>query len=978
MVIGLLAIAKSGAAYVPMDPAYPKERIAFMIEDSKVAVLLTQKHLSDSLPRSAARVVLLDADRMLFDRREKTRVESGAGAEDLSYVIYTSGSTGAPKGVVLNHRGRVNNFLDFNRRFSVGPGDALIALASLSFDMCAYDVFGTLAAGATIVLPRPDEMQDPVAWARILNDHKVTIWHTAPAMLKMLVDLLESLSMEAPRSLRLVLLGGDWIPVSLPDRLWALVPATQVISMGGATECSMDSTIFEVQAVDPAWKSIPYGEPMWNQLAYVLDEDLEPLPVGVSGELYLGGIGVGDGYWNRPELTVERFLPNPFRAGERMYKTGDLARWMGDGNLELLGRMDNQVKIRGYRIELGEIESRLRAHPAVREGVVVARPDASGATGEKRLVAYVVQDPEWKGPEDAEDLSGEQVEQWRAVYDHAYSAARDDATDPTFNIVSWDSSYTNRPIPPAEMRVWVDQTIERITRRSPREVLEIGCGMGLLLLRIAPGTKRYIGTDFSKVALDYVAAQRERLGLGQVELASQWADDFSGIAPASLDAVVLNSIVLDFPSMDYLMEVLRGSARAVRPGGTIFVGDVRSLPLLETYQTSVQLFQARDEQEIEKVKARVQRLVRQEEELVIDPRFFAWLAGNVPGITGARIELKRGAFVNELNAFRYDVTLFVGEEPARPAGSPERVSWSELGSLAALEKRLASRTSPWIVVEGCPNARTRRDVRALALLRGAEAPRTAGEARARLVELEQRAGPTVNPEDVWRLAERLGLAADLTWNAASPEAFDAAFHAPAAGAAPDTLFPAPARASDGRAVDFANNPMQGKLARQLGPELRRHLARDLPDYMVPAVVVPLDKLPLSPNGKVDRKRLPEPDTSRSDVGTPYVAPKDPVEEVVASIWTDVLGLDRVGVEDPFLDLGGHSLLAVQIQARLNEIFPFEVALPDLFEARTVARLSELLRSRGRGAGVDAEEICRTLLSIEELSEEEVAARVSGT
>ncbi len=991
MVIGLQAIAKSGAAYVPMDPAYPKERLAFMIEDSKVGVLLTQKHLSDSLPKSNARVVLLDADRMLFDRREKTRVESGAGPEDLAYVIYTSGSTGAPKGVVLNHRGRVNNFLDFNRRFSVGPGDALIALASLSFDMCAYDVFGTLAAGATIVLPRPEEMQDPVAWARILDENKVSIWHTAPAMLKMLVDHLEAHPEEAPRSLRLVLLGGDWIPVTLPDRLRALVPATQVISMGGATECSMDSTIFEVKAVDPNWKSIPYGEPMWNQLAYVLDEDLEPLPVGVSGELYLGGIGVGDGYWKRPELSAERFLPNLFVPGspagaERMYKTGDLARWMPDGNLELLGRIDNQVKIRGYRIELGEIESRLRAHPAVREGVVVARSDASGATGEKRLVAYVVQDPEWKGPEDAEDLSGEQVEQWQAVYDHAYRASRDDAEDPTFNIVSWDSSYTNRPIPAEEMRVWVEQTIERIARHRPAEVLEIGCGMGLLLFRIAPGTKRYLGTDFSQVALDYVARHRERLGLAQVELASKWADDFSGMAPASLDAVVLNSIVLDFPSMDYLMEVLRGSARAVRPGGTIFVGDVRSLPLLETYQTSVQLFQAPDDQDVEKIKSRVQRLVRQEEELVIDPSFFAWLPGNVPGIAGAKIQLKRGAFVNELNAFRYDVTLFVGRAPARPAGAPERLRWSEIGSLAALRKLLAASRSAWTVVEDVPNARTRRDARSLALLRDPQCPKAVGGVRERLAELERHEGPGVNPEDVWKLAHELGRAADLTWSApanpgssADPGRFDAAFFALAANAAvPELLFPAPAVDSSLRAADFANHPMQGKLARALGPELRRHLSRELPDYMVPVVYVPLDRLPLSPNGKVDRKRLPEPDTSRSDVGTPYVAPKDPVEEVVASIWTDVLGLDRVGVEDPFLDLGGHSILAVQVQARLNEILPFEISLPDIFEARTVAKLSDLLRARGLEARVDAEEICRTLLSIEELSEEEVAARVSGS
>ncbi|MHC4846222.1 MAG: non-ribosomal peptide synthetase, partial [Planctomycetota bacterium] len=485
MVVGLMGIAKAGGAYVPMDPAYPPQRIVYMIEDSKVPVLLTQRHLAPDLPECDSTIVLLD-DTSLFDGLETSAPESGADALSLSYVIYTSGSTGAPKGVLLNHQGRVNNFMDFNRRFDVGAGDALIALASLSFDMCAYDVFGTLMAGATIVMPDPEGMQDPVHWAELMAARKVTTWHTAPAMLKMLVDYLEGSPEPAPQSLRLVLLGGDWIPVDLPDRLRALVDEVRVISMGGATECSMDSTIFEVLETDPEWNSIPYGEPMTNQLAYVLDDDFQPLPIGVPGELYLGGIGVGRGYYQRPELTAERFLDNPFIEGEehRMYRTGDLARWMPDGNLELLGRMDNQVKIRGYRIELGEIEARMRSHPAVKEGVVVTKDDGAGG---KRLVAYVVQDPEWRGnEEDQADLGGEQVEQWETVYDHAYSKqAEADVEDPTFNIVSWDSSYTNEPLPPEQMRVWVEQTVDRIRKHAPDRVLEIGCGMGLLLFRIA-------------------------------------------------------------------------------------------------------------------------------------------------------------------------------------------------------------------------------------------------------------------------------------------------------------------------------------------------------------------------------------------------------------------------------------------------------------------------------------------------------------
>jgi len=931
LVIGLLGLAKAGGAYVPMDPAYPKLRLVYMIEDSRVAVLLTQQHLAADLPPSDAVVVSLD-DPALFDGLPTTHPcpgREGADAESLAYVIYTSGSTGAPKGVMLNHQGRVNNFLDFNRRFDVKPGDGLIALASLSFDMCAYDVFGTLAAGAKIVLPDPSGMQDPSHWAR------------------------------------------------LPDRLRALVSDVQVISMGGATECSMDSTIFEVLEVDPSWNSIPYGEPMTNQLAYVLDVHLQPLPIGVPGELYLGGVGVGRGYFERPELTAARFLDNPFLEGaeHRMYRTGDLARWMPDGNLELIGRMDSQVKIRGFRIELGEIEARLCDHPAVSEGVVITRDDESG---EKCLVAYVVQDPDWQGSDDGRsDVGSEQVEGWAAVYDHAYSAqASADIEDPTFNIISWDSSYTNAPLPSEEMVVWVEQTVERIRRHAPDRVLEIGCGMGLLLFRIAPHCSRYVGTDFSKVALDYVAGQREPLGLSQVELERRWADDFTGVEDDSLDCVVLNSIILDFPGMDYLMDVIRGSVKAVRPGGTIFLGDVRGLPLLESYQTSVQMYQAADDLPADQLRTRVRRLLRHEEELVIDPAFWPWCVSQIAELGRVSVQLKRGTFTNELNAYRYDVTLHVGAAAEVPAAEPLILDWEHDGlDLPGLAARLSDAGAELICVTAVPNARVAKDLAAVALLADPDCPATVGELRAQLASTTL--ATAANPEDFWLLAQKHGFAAEVRFSSQLETGrFDVAFSRLTDGTdSPAVLFPD----ETGLAVDasllprdFANNPMMGKLSRQLAPELRAALAAKLPEYMLPTMFVSLDEMPLSPNGKVDRKRLPEPDTSRPELGSAYLAPRTPVEEVVAGVWSEVLSVDQVGIEDTFLELGGHSLLAVMIQTRLNQIFPFGLTLAEIFEHPTVGELTRRIEQGAADEGFDATEICELLQSIADMSEEEVA------
>jgi amino acid adenylation domain-containing protein/non-ribosomal peptide synthase protein (TIGR01720 family) len=392
LVVGLLGILKAGGAYLPLDPTYPQDRLAFMLEDAHASVLLTQQRLLERLPPSQATILYLDADWETIAKTEQSNPVSGVTPEDMVYLIYTSGSTGRPKGVMLNHRGRVNNFADFHRRFAIGSGDRLLAISSPSFDMCAYDTLGMLMSGGTIVLPEAALERDPVHWAELMVRHKVTIWHSVPALLEALYEYVNGRRDMVPCSLRLVLLGGDWIPVTLPDRLKMLLPALKVISMGGATEASMDSTIYAIEETDPAWKSIPYGRPMANQTCYVLDACMQPVPVGIPGELHLGGIGLAWGYMNCPDLSAEKFVPHPFsnKPGDRLYKTGDLARYRHDGILELLGRMDYQVKIRGLRIELGEIESAIKQLEKIREAVVVANTDGHG---KKRLVAYLVPQP---------------------------------------------------------------------------------------------------------------------------------------------------------------------------------------------------------------------------------------------------------------------------------------------------------------------------------------------------------------------------------------------------------------------------------------------------------------------------------------------------------------------------------------------------------------------------------------------------------
>jgi amino acid adenylation domain-containing protein len=384
-VVAVLGILMSGAAYMPIDPGLPTQRRWHLLEQGQVKLVVTLSIHRYNLewPEGILRLEVDSEDLVGVD---STPLESVQSPEDLAYVIYTSGSTGLPKGVMIDHQGAVNTIKDINQRFGVGPSDRVLALSALNFDLSVYDIFGTLAAGGTVIIPEAGQTKDPAHMATLMVQHQVTIWNSVPALMQMLVEYVTLRPEKLPTSLRLALLSGDWLPLSLPDQIKALWSNVQLVSLGGATEASIWSICYPIETVDPDWKRIPYGKPLTNQSLHVLNELIEPCPVWVPGQLYIGGIGLALGYWQDPEKTGSSFIIHP-DTGERLYKTGDLGRYLPSGDIEFLGREDFQVKVNGLRIELGEIEAGLVAHPDVREVVVIAQSDHRG---DKRLVAYVV------------------------------------------------------------------------------------------------------------------------------------------------------------------------------------------------------------------------------------------------------------------------------------------------------------------------------------------------------------------------------------------------------------------------------------------------------------------------------------------------------------------------------------------------------------------------------------------------------------
>jgi amino acid adenylation domain-containing protein len=388
MIVGLLGILKAGGAYVPLDPAYPRERLAFMLDDAGVRVILAQEHLLEKLPEHRAQVICMDTGRELLARESVENISSPVSADNLVYIIYTSGSTGQPKGVMLPHRGVVNCLSWLQSAFQLSSQDRLILKSSLNFDASVWELFGPLLIGASVVVARPGGQQDAAYLVQEIASHHITIIHFVPSMLSVFLD---EKGLEALPSLKRVVVGGEALPLEMMERFFTRMSAA-LDNFYGPTETSIGSLNWPCEPLTERLV-VPIGRPIANTQAYVLDAEGHPVPVGVQGELHLGGDGLARGYLRRPELTAEKFIPDLFseKAGARLYKTGDLARYLPDGNIEFLGRTDHQVKIRGFRIEPGEIEAVVGNHPSVHDCLVVAREDTPG---DKRLVAYVIAAPD--------------------------------------------------------------------------------------------------------------------------------------------------------------------------------------------------------------------------------------------------------------------------------------------------------------------------------------------------------------------------------------------------------------------------------------------------------------------------------------------------------------------------------------------------------------------------------------------------------
>ncbi|MEE8587653.1 MAG: amino acid adenylation domain-containing protein, partial [Acidobacteriota bacterium] len=519
-VAALLGILKAGAAYLPLDPALPPERLAVMLEEARTPLAIGRQALLEALPPGGLPTLCPSESQEQLQQPESPPEVETAPA-NLAYVIFTSGSTGRPKGVMVPHQGLSNLVSWHHEAFALTASDRTSHLAGTAFDASVMEIWAALSSGAALALAGWEEASDPSALQDWLQRHRVTL-SFAPTPL---AELLLQRGWERPSALRALLTGGDRL-----KRRPGKASPFPLSNIYGPAESSVATTSGWVRPDRPGLAP-SIGRPIRNTWIYLLDRRLQPVPLGVPGELCIAGTGLARGYLAHPAWTSEKFLPNPFSRlpGQRLYRSGDLARHRADGRIECLGRIDHQVQLRGFRIELGEVEAALLQHPAVREVVVVER--------ESQLVAYLATesrtaaegrcDPHWGSRRDWEE---EQIAHWKTLYQETYlpPTAGD---DPEFHIVGWKSSYNGQPIPAAEMREWVEGTVQRIRSlqaagSADPALLEIGCGSGLLLSRLAPRCRRYRATDFSPQAVAHIERLKKmRPRLQHVQADCRPADD---------------------------------------------------------------------------------------------------------------------------------------------------------------------------------------------------------------------------------------------------------------------------------------------------------------------------------------------------------------------------------------------------------------------------------------------------------------------
>ena len=939
LVITLLAILKAGGVYIPLDPIYPDEKLIFMLRDSSAPILITDELIAKNMdsvtidlkfPDYGGKVVTIESLLSKYSEEKTYDIPHvNISSENGAYLIYTSGSTGNPKGVFVTHRNVVNFFCFMNSYIDDAAASRIwLFSTSISFDPSVLEMFWTLSRGyQVVVLPNESsgKFLDISAIPELIQKHQVSHFQATPSVLSMLVDKTDGI--KALKQLSKLMVGGESLPFTLAKKLSSEL-SIDIYNVYGPTEATIWATCHTLSKDDAC---VPIGRPLPNYNIYILDKYFHPVPIGVYGELFIGGDGVAHEYFNDPELTERKYLPDPFslRQGDRMYQTGDLARYGANGVIEFRGRADRQVKVRGHRIELGEIEAAIIDCGEVRETAVIA----SGETDiDRQLLGYVIPDFNSVSADELDSYKEERLNGWRSLWDQTYYGAVSN-DDIGFNTVGWNSIYNNKPIPPEEMREWVETTVGRIRSLQPKHVLEIGCGTGLLLFRIAPDCASYYATDVSAYAIESLNREINERSLNQVSLSQRMAHDFSDLDARSFDTIILNSVIQYFPSASYLSQVLENAMRLLLPGGHIFLGDIRNFDLLGCMYASVGISRATNQLTLNELRGKVKFMAENERELAISPAWFSSLFRQSDNIGEIVVQLKRGRITNEINQFRYDVILYPDQK--RDVVPEIKLQWlKDVSSVQDIIDLITHHPDYLLKLFNIPNPRLSRERAQWLKLND---PKT-GNLR-ELYTTYSLENNIAALDDFWKVEDIYKRPVVIDYGKDDPFTVEIC------------IFPQNLNwiSTPGHAVELKSghhdylttDPLWPIRAHNLKKCLKEKLRSKLPEFMIPSSLTILKEFPKLTSGKIDRKSLPLPELPVSGIGG-FKNILSPIETSLMEIWEDVLGFNGFSINDNFIDIGGNSLSAIMIINRIKSILNVKIITREFFENPTVKLLTKLV------------------------------------
>lgn len=950
-VVAVLGILQAGAAYLPVDANFPEDRIALLLEAGEIEQVVTTPQVQNRLDvLKNYQVALVEELHGIPSDFQELALPAPPQETDLAYVIFTSGSTGMPKGVMIDHRGASNTVQDITERFEVQESDKVLGLSSLSFDLSVYDVFGVLGAGGTLVLPQPDENRDNQAWLHYLRDEKITLWNTVPALMQMLVEAAEQ--EQRPLDLRVVWMSGDWIATDLPQRIHTLLPQCEVISMGGATEASIWSIYYPVEQTRPEWSSIPYGRALANQSFHVLQADLEPAPYWVPGDLYIGGIGLAQGYWKDKKKTQSHFVVHP-KTGERLYRTGDRGRWLPDVPwtdqteglcaIEFLGRTDFQVKVQGYRIELGEIEATIESHPWVQQAIVGTYDQ--GQT--KHLVAHVQPDVDvlnaasTEASKDTLEVDGSRTEEGvitnkmeRKLFVLEQKAIRQDLVQ-TVEISLLKPERKHRlnfgqePETAAEQLAQFFYGLRQHTFPEwPLPKYFYPSAGGLYPVQtycsIAPGAIEGVEAGcyyFNPVSHCLVRTAPNSLEIPQTRSGLHFflVADLAAIAPL----YGRHSEAFCHMEAGYMGQLLQSN----EPAGLN----------LETFDFSFDLqesFQLGSEHRVLKQFAAISGKPQNPPHFIPQPMGLverkSYRQFNESPVAAVDL-LSNLAPLTEDNGFDSALQILLVVKPGRVEGLE--------GGVYRLDSHLVEPLADFCSLE--------------ALYRlSAEIEESA--AFAVCLVAPSQSGPLPHSSGALYDAGYLGQTLmnhsterQIGWCAIGiveeSEAF-ATLSLPSGHSVVHSFLGGGITPEQIQTLKFEKAAPQ-----DLTVLLREHLQGSLPAYMIPNRVLLQEHFPLTANGKVDRNALHQQacagltdDEMDGGERQEFQAPEGPIEMQLCEIWQDLLQLDAISVTANFFQLGGDSLLAARMVSILRKNWHVEIPIKAVFELQTVRELSTLI------------------------------------